>query len=631
MVYVNLLILFLAAKSQRIMVEKTSSYATKGADMFSGTAKTGLVLGATAVGGTATGSMVSAGMKAKEGKAASMEAYQLHRSLSSKQPPQAESSTDDDSESAETPPSSGSSADAASNDGSSNSSDSGTSGSSEESVSGGNLWEDNENIDSMKDLFQTDRKDIPTDGADGPSSPDPSTNGIDGPKSGQTADAGGGSSPSNGDSPTGWYSITSHGETPDGAAMVDASQDDYSQGDRVVVDNEDFDYAEKRAIVTDAADGELKVHPETRDLDENMTVDPDDVVMYEHGPEVDRTFSEGTAVRITADDFEGSDARATVTKPPVPGKEATVRPVNMPGEVKVPAEKLAASPTGSTPRSIDNSDVEPVVPPGWGKGGTPDSEPPTVEPEPLHSGDSSADMEPEQPTPVGGVSADSDTQAESPTDTWGSESVPDRPTDTGESDSPTVESEPLHSGESGADMDPEPLQGSSTNSGGSDPVSADPPQPGDEVPDTDGVDTPGRSPAEITDSSPGDQPPQGRAADSTTSTTELTPSDIVENPDADKYQQGFSDGSPDTSQPPTSQTTAQPDSNSAPQSTSSSSPGASEGGSQQPDSATTDTEESTVGSDSGQSIKDALATDDEVLGPEAYAEPFTTENTESDD
>jgi hypothetical protein len=137
-------------------------------------------------------------------------------------------------------------------------------------------------------------------------------------------------------------------------------------------------------------------------------------------------------------------------------------------------------------------------------------------------------------------------------------------------------------------------------------VSADPPQPGDEVPNTEGVETPGRSATEITDTSPGDQPPQEKKS---ATTSELDPSDLVANPDADKYQQGFDDRSQETTQD---------------------APKATERNSHQSDYRGSETEDTDVGSDSSQTIDEALATDDDMLGREAYEDPFETETTESD-
>ena len=569
-IYVNVLALLAAAKSQRILVKKSSKAAAKTGAIGGAALATATAAGAYAAGGPAAGAAVSGAQKAAKGQAGGMEAYQVHRAMSSKQPPQAGSQTDEtEAEDIETPSSS-----SASSSSSSKESSDGTPG---EETSSGNA-SDEKPLESTSGSSDTDPKDtnggllsrFSTDDSDNPE--DSGTN-TDQDSPGQSAE-GPEQSPDTNPAGSGWFSATEYGQSS--SELADASQDGYSQGDRVVIDSEDFDHTDKRAVVTSSVPGHVKVRPASRERSEDMALDASEVAMYEPGPEVDRQFNQGDPVRITADEFEASDSRATVTKPPVPGKKATVRPVNIPGEIEVSEADLAAVPTESPAQPTDTSEAEPAVPEGW-------------------DGDDGRDspIEPERIAPVGPRTTT--TQSDPLADIQGGD--PDQSVVTGSGDTGTS------AGEHGSEPPSKP-QGERSESKS---VSADPPQPGDEVPNTEGVETPGRSPTEITDTSPSDRPTQKKK---TATTSELDPSDLVANPDADKYQQGFDDTPKETTQD---------------------APEATERSSQQSDYRGSETENTNVGSDSSQSIDEALATDDDILGREAYADPFETENTESDD
>ncbi|MFC7078076.1 hypothetical protein [Haloarcula halophila] len=557
----DLLILLFAAKSQRALVEQSSSLATKGADMFSSATKSslaiagaGATLGTTAVAGPAAGSAVAAGQKAIQGKNPSTEVAQVHRSLASQQLAQSGSDGQSSSEAEETPSSSSSTGSSSAENTSDEKPSESTSRSSDtdaEDTNGGLLGR-----------FSTDDGNTPED----------SGRNTDQETPGQSAE-GPEQSPDTNSTGSGWFSATESGQSS--SEIADASQDGYSQGDRVVIDSEDFDHTDKRAVVTSSVPGHVKVRPESRERSEDMTLDASEVAMYEPGPEVDRQFNSGDPVRITADEFKAADSRATVTKPPVPGKEATVRPVNLPGEIEVSEADLAAVPTDS-PQPTDTNEPEPAVPEGW-------------------DGDDGRDspVEPERITPVGPRTTT--TQSDPLADLQGQDSGQSVVTESGDTST--------SAGEHGSEPPSQP-QGERS---GSEPVSADPPQPGDEVPTTEGVETPGRSATEITDTSPGDQPPQEKKL---ATTSELDPSDLVANPDAEKYQQGFDNRSQETTQD---------------------TPEATERSSHQSDYRGSETGDTDVGSDSSQTIDEALATDNDMLGREAYEDPFETETTESDD
>ncbi|MFC7078331.1 hypothetical protein [Haloarcula halophila] len=550
--YVDILALFIAVKAQLVMVKKSSKLAAKPAKIGGAMLATTSVAASYAVGGPAAGAAASGAQKAAKGQTGGMEAYQLHRAMSSKQPPQIGSQNkssgaqDEETPSGSNSSSPGDSSNSTSDEGELSGDLSGSSPDEEPTESGGSETPNTDDGDTPEDSGRNTDQETPGQSAEGPEqSPDTNSTG------------------------SGWFSATESGQSS--SEIADASQEGYSQGDRVVIDSEDFDHTDKRAVVTSSVPGHVKVRPESRERSEDMTLEASEVAMYEPGPEVDRQFNPGDPVRITADEFEAADSRATVTKPPVPGKKATVRPVNLPGEIEVSEADLAAVPTES-PQPTDTSEPEPAVPEGW-------------------DGDDGRDspVEPERIAPVGPRTTT--TQSDPLADLQGQ--------DSGQS----VVTESSDTSTSAGEHGSEP-QGERS---GSEPVSADPPQPGDEVPNTEGVETPGRSATEITDTSPGDQPPQEKK---TATTSELDPSDLVANPDAEKYQQGFDDRSQETTQD---------------------APEATERSSQQSDYRSSETEDTDVGSDSSQTIDEALATDDDILGREAYADPFETETTESDD